>query len=209
VKRHRLVYIAGRFRDRSPWVVHQNVIIAEQRAAQVCRYEGLVPMCPHVLTRNLDCLQGEAYWCAATMEIMRRCEALYVGPGWEDSRGTLAEIREALLLAKAVIFEERDLRIYALKGAAAFDALLMFCAAWRFHDSQVFVRKIVIDSAQRLCPIIEVECLGSHEGMGTLAWAISVVSYMRAGGYLNEVPAELLSWIDARIAELQAAWEKV
>lgn len=210
MKARRLVYIAGRFRDKSAWVVHQNVVAAEQRAAEVCRYDGLVPVCPHILTRHLDSLQSEQYWCEATMEIMRRCDAVYVGAGWEDSRGTLGEVREALLLGKAVIFEAKDLRIYATMPGSSFDSLLAFAAAWRFHDAQVFVRRIVLDSARRLCPLIEVNCAGTvHEGMGTLAWAISVVSYLRAGGYLNQadIPAELILWIDARIAELQALWE--
>lgn len=207
--RHRLVYIAGRFRDRSAWVVHQNAVAAEQRAAVVSSYDNLVAVCPHILTKNLDSLQSEEYWCAATMEIMRRCDAVFVGAGWEDSRGTLGEIREALALGKTILFEEKDLRIYATKGPSPWGSLLMFAAGWTFYDAQVFVRTIFIDRTQPRCHLIEVKCAEKeYSGFGTVAWALSVVSYLRAGGYLNEVPGGINDWIDDRIAALQAAWEK-
>lgn len=204
----RPVYVAGRFRDSSPWIVHQNIIAAEQRAAIVTRYEWLVAVCPHLLTKNLDSLRDERYWCEATLEIMRRCDAVFVGPGWEDSRGTLAEIREALLLEKPIFFDESQLRIFALQADAPFAPLLDFAAGWFLGDSKVRTKQLVINKTMHLCPVYEIDCDGTHfEGMGTLAWAIAVTSFMRAAGRLDIVPGALLEWIAGRIDELDRLWK--
>ena len=202
------VYVAGRFRDSSPWIVHQNIIAAEQRAAIVTRYEGLVAVCPHLLTRNLDSLRDDRYWCEATMEIMRRCDAVFVGPGWEDSRGSLAEIREALLLGKPVFFEEGQLRIFALQADAPYPPLLDFAAGWFLGDGKVRTKQLIIDRERLVCAQYTIDCDGTHfEGMGTLAWAIAVTSFMRAGGWLDIVPGALLGWINYRIVELDRRWK--
>lgn len=204
----RPVYVAGRFRDSSPWLVHQNAVAAEQRAAIVTRYEGLVAVCPHLLTKNLDSLRDERYWCEATMEIMRRCDGVFVGPGWEDSRGTLAEIREALQLGKPVFFEENQLRIFALQADAPYAPLLDFAAGWFLGDSKVRTKQLIIDKAMHLCPVYEIDCDGTHfDGMGTLAWAIAVTSFMRAAGGLDIVPGALLGWIAVRLDELDRRWK--
>lgn len=204
----RPVYVAGRFRDSSPWLVHQNAIVAEQRAAIVTRYEGLVAVCPHLLTKNLDSLRDERYWCEATLEIMRRCDALFVGPGWEDSRGTLAEIREALQIGKPVFFEENQLRIFALQAEAPYAQLLDFAAGWFLGGSMVRTKQLIIDRERFVCTHYAVDCDGTHfDGMGTLAWAIAVTSFMRAGGWLDIVPGALLGWINYRIVELDRLWK--
>lgn len=200
----RPVYIAGRFRDSSPWIVHQNIIAAEQRAAIVTRYDGLVAVCPHLLTKNLDSLRDERYWCEATLEIMRRCDAVFVGPGWEDSRGTLAEIREALLLGKPVFFEESQLRIFALQPDAPYTSLLDFSAGWFLGDGKVRTKQLIIDRERLVCTQYAIGCNGAHfEGLGTLAWAIAVTSFMRAGGRLDIVPGALLGWLADRLDELE------
>jgi len=204
----RPVYVAGRFRDSSPWIVHQNIIAAEQRAAIVTRYEGLVAVCPHLLTRNLDSLRDDRYWCEATMEIMRRCDAVFVGPGWEDSRGSLAEIREALLLGKPVFFEESQLRIFALQPDAPYTSLLELTAGWFLGDGKVRTKQLIIDKTMHLCQVYEIDCDETHfEGLGTLAWAIAVMSFLRAGGWLDIVPGALMGWIAGRLDELDRHWK--
>jgi hypothetical protein len=90
-KTETLVYIAGPYRGN----VGANVIRA-QFYAQLVGEKGVGFICPHSNRRPHDNAGfSEEYWLQTTREIMRRCDALFVVPRWESSRGTRGEIAEA------------------------------------------------------------------------------------------------------------------
>lgn len=66
---------------------------------------------PHSNTGHLDdsCSLSEQYWLDATMELMRRCDAVVLCPGWQHSSGTLAEIAEAQRLGITVFYTDSEL----------------------------------------------------------------------------------------------------
>ena len=39
-----------------------------------------------------------AYWIASTLEVLRRCDAIFLVPGWGGSKGSVGEYEEALRL---------------------------------------------------------------------------------------------------------------
>lgn len=99
-----VVYIAGPFRGPTAWDIEENVRHAERTALQVSR-EGFVPLCPHTNTRFFQGQGSDQFWLDATLELLRRCDALLTVPDWIDmdgkerswknSKGTAGEVAEA------------------------------------------------------------------------------------------------------------------
>jgi hypothetical protein len=90
----KVVYIIGPFRGKSNWDVQQNVRRAEAMALEVARL-GAMPLCPHKNTENFDGLLTGEFWLEGTKELLRRCDAAIVLPGWPASAGSVGEIEEA------------------------------------------------------------------------------------------------------------------
>ena len=207
----RLVYVAGRHRDPSGWVVYQNTLDAERHAAVVTKIPSLVAVTPHLLTRNLDSLQSEQYWCEATMEVMRRCDAVFVVPGWEQSIGTIGEVREAIARRTPVFFEERALRLYAqFEGTIEYQPLLAMRSPW-FAEQNTLNRLDLVSLSCRPADRFFVLNL-RHNGedrqdFGTLAWVVEVVSWLMACGVLTD-SRPLFDWLDLMTENLETAKKK-
>lgn len=98
----RVVYTAGRFRGKTPWDVAQNVRRAEVAALEVAR-SGAMPLCPQANTSLFDGQLAGWFWVDGTLELMRRCDAVYVfDEQWRKSEGTVGEILEAISLSLPV-----------------------------------------------------------------------------------------------------------
>lgn len=91
----KVIYIAGKFRGKTPWDVHRNVVEAEYWAFRVAEC-GVMPLCPHTNTAHFDGTQTDEFWLEGTKELLRRCDALYLTPNWIGSFGSRAEMREAV-----------------------------------------------------------------------------------------------------------------
>lgn len=90
----KVIYIAGKYRGRTPWEVEQNIRAAEDVAARVIQ-AGMMPLCPHANTRHMEGLADDEFFLAGTLELMRRCDAVVLVPNWRDSEGARAEVAEA------------------------------------------------------------------------------------------------------------------
>lgn len=90
----KVVYIAGPFRARNAWEIEQNIRRAEALALMVWQL-GCACICPHTNTRFFQGAAADDVWLAGDLEILRRCDAVLLAPGWADSAGTLAEMTEA------------------------------------------------------------------------------------------------------------------
>jgi len=101
------VYIAGPYRAKTPWDVEQNIRRAEAVAMIVAKH-GAYPVCPHTNTRGwFESVQPGGFWLEATLELMRRCDAVVLVEGWTESVGAKAEWVEADKM-KLPIFAECD-----------------------------------------------------------------------------------------------------
>jgi hypothetical protein len=86
----KLVYVAGPIRAKTTWDVTLNIRRAEEIATRMWR-EGVVAFCPHShLMVSQDAITDEE-WIAGDLELVRRCDAIYMLPGWQDSDGSRDE----------------------------------------------------------------------------------------------------------------------
>lgn len=94
----KLLYIAGPYRGPTREAVERNIQAAMHAAAIAVR-KGWYPVVPHACTAHFDRdypgLAGDEFYLEATIELMRRCDAVMTVQGWEFSSGTRAEMIEA------------------------------------------------------------------------------------------------------------------
>ena len=90
----RVVYVAGPYRGDTPWDVECNVRQAEQATLELAQV-GFAPVCPHTMYRFFDKVLPDSFWLGATLELMRRCDAVFVTDFWQLSLGARAEVADA------------------------------------------------------------------------------------------------------------------
>lgn len=91
-----LIYIAGKFSAPMRDGVEANIRHAVSWAIEVAKLGGM-PVTPHANTAHPDfeTVQPYPFWIAGTMALLRRCDAILMIPGWEDSSGARGERAEA------------------------------------------------------------------------------------------------------------------
>lgn len=117
----KVIYIAGPYRASGDRTVEHNVDRAALVAATVVSVSDarVSVLVPHLVGHGVDeamaafppeRVPGDAYWLAATLELLRRCDAVVLVWGWEASAGTAAEIAEARALGLPVFETTEALR---------------------------------------------------------------------------------------------------
>lgn len=90
-----LVYVAGPYRaiDNNWELVCWNVKAASDMAAFLM-LNGIEVVCPHSMTHGYERYKflSDADFLRNGLELLRRCDAVILLDGWEQSQGTLAEI---------------------------------------------------------------------------------------------------------------------
>lgn len=123
-----LVYIAGKFAGATPEEHQANVDLAAAYRCLVAR-AGCYPVCPHTNTRDMGGTTGtsadpkeQEFWYDASCELLRRCDAVLMIPGWQDSRGAKRELSAAKswgipVLHAIGVDDDRDLKAWLERGA--------------------------------------------------------------------------------------------
>jgi hypothetical protein len=86
-----VVYVAGKFRGPDHWAIAENIRAAERVALEVWRL-GFACICPHTNTAHFQGAAPDAVWLEGDLEMLRRCDAVVVVPGWEESEGARSEV---------------------------------------------------------------------------------------------------------------------
>jgi len=110
--RRKLIYVAGKYRDeRGEWYVESNIREAEA-LAQFIWINGGIAFCPHKNTEHWGGLLPDEEWIKGDLEILSRCDAIYMLPNWHDSEGAKKEHAFAKEHHIIVFYDARDLLYY-------------------------------------------------------------------------------------------------
>ena len=101
----RLLYVSGPF--TSPDKLHgieRNILAASEAALEGWR-QGWAVICPHKNTSGYQHAEDIPYetWIEGDLEILRRCDAICMLPGWEQSNGARIELALAYDLGLEVL----------------------------------------------------------------------------------------------------------
>jgi hypothetical protein len=92
----KVIYVAGKYRASNAWLIEDNIRVAEAYALAIWKTGLAAAICPHAMCRYYQGAAHEDVWASGTMELMRRCDAVFVVPGYNKSVGTMNEINEAI-----------------------------------------------------------------------------------------------------------------
>lgn len=108
------VYIAGPFTGEDGWEVAENIHAAERLAREVARL-GMAPITPHSIGARMNGTETYEYWCAATLEMMRRCDVVLFTADWARSKGARGERVEAERIGMPIFDTVEALKAWAHK----------------------------------------------------------------------------------------------
>lgn len=92
--RQPVIYIAGPYRGNNESDVLANILRAREYAIEVWKHGG-VALCPHLNTALMGGLISDGTFLDGDIELLSRCDALYLIRNSESSWGTQAELRFA------------------------------------------------------------------------------------------------------------------
>ena len=90
-----LIYVAGKYRATTEWDLEQNIRVAEDATVRLVRL-GYAVICPHKNTAHLGGSAPDEVWLQMYIEIVGRCDGIYLLKGWQQSKGAVRELKHAL-----------------------------------------------------------------------------------------------------------------
>ena len=107
-----LIYVAGRYRAPTREGVNLNIQAATMVGLMAAE-KGWYPVIPHTNTMHFEHLadKHDEFYLDGTLELMRRCDAVVMVPGWKKSSGAIGEVNEAKRLNMDIFFVADDLPV--------------------------------------------------------------------------------------------------
>jgi hypothetical protein len=103
-----LIFLACKYTEPHTFQIQRNIWNASIYAQEVALL-GAVPLCPATIGSNYEGIQDYLWWGEAYMTLMRRCDAVFMVPGYDRSNGATKEEVEALRLGMPVFYTLEDL----------------------------------------------------------------------------------------------------
>lgn len=117
----KVIFVSGPYRAATEREVVNNIRRAEAAALRLWR-EGWAVICPHLNTAHFGGYCEDSTWLAGDLEILRRCDAIYMLPGWENSEGASAEFTVAkhagleILSTWPILYHEEASKLHELNS---------------------------------------------------------------------------------------------
>lgn len=103
----KIVYIAGPYSGPR----QESNISAASDAAAILWTKGIPCICPHLNTRNFDGFNTWSMFMQGYLEILRRCDIVFMISGWEKSAGAREEHAEAIRIGIPIVYSYHQLYI--------------------------------------------------------------------------------------------------
>ena len=102
----KVIYVAGKYRARNEWELEMNLRHAEDVAIKLWA-EGWAVICPHKNMAHFGGAVGmdDNIWLEGDLELLSRCDAIYMMSGWTTSEGATAERNLAKELGLEIYYE--------------------------------------------------------------------------------------------------------
>ena len=105
----KVIYVAGKYRSTTEWGLVQNIRQAESAALELWR-QGWAVICPHKNTAHFGGLMKDAeddhqLWLRGDLEILKRCDAIFMLANWVNSKGAQLELEEARKRGLEIYYE--------------------------------------------------------------------------------------------------------
>lgn len=100
----KVAFIVGPYRAATVAGIVENIHRAEAYAKKYWQL-GYAVICPHMNTALFDGVCLDKVFLDGMREVLRRCDAVVLTPGWRGSSGSLDEYRDALNYGKEIIEE--------------------------------------------------------------------------------------------------------
>lgn len=100
----KVIYVAGKYRATTEWELVENIRRAEEASIKFWQ-KGWAVICPHMNTAHFGGLCDDDIFLEGDLEILRRCDAIYMLSGWEKSIGATNELKEAQRIGLEILFE--------------------------------------------------------------------------------------------------------
>ena len=102
----KVIYIAGPYHSTCEWQLEEFLRHAEDAALKLWK-EGWAVICPHKNTAHFGGAWGipDSTWMEGDIEILKRCDAIYMLKRWEQSKGAKRELEVAIECRLEVIYE--------------------------------------------------------------------------------------------------------
>ena len=97
--------MSGPYRATSEWQLERHIQAARDAALRLW-VDGWAVITPHMNTAHLGGACPDDVWLSGYLEIMRRCDAVYMLENWQQSRGARAELDEATRLDMPVLYQK-------------------------------------------------------------------------------------------------------
>lgn len=100
----KVIFVSGAYRADTLQGVMNNIARARKVALKLWQ-EGWAVICPHSNTALFDGAADDSVWLEGGLEILRRCDAIYMMKGWGSSIGSIEERSFALELGLEIYYQ--------------------------------------------------------------------------------------------------------
>jgi len=108
---YRLIFVCGPFNGASEWIRHYNIRKAANAAIDIWKRGG-VAICPHLNSGEFFAQAPEYQFTEGYLEVLRRCDAIFLIDGWGASTGSRRELAEAVKAGLIIIRTIEELETY-------------------------------------------------------------------------------------------------